>query len=66
MRIVWNLQVLQQSMPSAALEERAQDSLQEERARGFCVFNIPHMKILMPVDNESGVAEPFRRWLAGG
>jgi hypothetical protein len=41
------------SMSSAALEERAQDSLQEERARGFALFNIPHIaKSLMPVDNE--------------
>jgi hypothetical protein len=58
--IVRNL-LLQQSMSSAALEERAQDSLQEQRARGFALFNIPHIaKSLMPVDNDGmGVAEPF-------
>jgi hypothetical protein len=30
-------------MSSAALEERAQDSLQAERARRFALFNIPHI-----------------------
>jgi hypothetical protein len=52
MRIVRNLPVLQQSMSSAALEERAQDSLQEERARRFRAVQHHIAKSLMPVDNE--------------
>jgi hypothetical protein len=55
------------SMSSAALEERAQDSMQEGRV-DFALFNIPHIaKSLMPVDNEpkhGACAEPFRRYLA--
>jgi hypothetical protein len=40
MRIVRNLPVLQQSMSSAALEERAQDSLQRKGRVDFALFNI--------------------------
>jgi hypothetical protein len=52
-------------MSSAALEERAQDSLKRKGRVDFALFNIPHIaKSLMPVDNEParGVAEPFRRY----
>jgi hypothetical protein len=42
MRILWNLPLLQAKSAKAALEERAQDRLQAQRARGFRLFNIPH------------------------
>jgi hypothetical protein len=45
----------------AALEERAQDSLQAQSA-WISLFNIRIAKSLMPVDDEAEVAEPIRRY----
>jgi hypothetical protein len=51
---------------SAALEERAQDGLQAQRACGFRAVQHPGIaKSLKPADNEAkhgGVAEPIRRF----
>jgi hypothetical protein len=52
---------------SAALEERAQDRLQAQRACGFRAVQHPGIaKSLMPVDERKhgGVAEPIRRFMA--
>jgi hypothetical protein len=53
MQIVRNLQVLQQSMPSAALEEWG--TACKRKGRDFALFNIPQIakqELFMPVDNE--------------
>jgi hypothetical protein len=66
MRILRNLPLLQQKVPTA-LEERAQDRLQAQGRVDFALFNIPRIaKSLMPVDNEAkhgGVADRSR-WIA--
>jgi hypothetical protein len=63
-----DLPLLQQRVSSAALEERAQDRLQAQRARGFRAVQHPRIaKSLMPqtTSKHGGVAEPIRRWMQG-
>jgi hypothetical protein len=48
-------------MSSAALEERAQDRLQAQRAMDFALFNIPRILVMMPEQRKHGCSRPFRR-----
>jgi hypothetical protein len=64
MRILWDLPLLQQRVPSAALEERAQDSSASAKGVDFALFNIPRIAKCSDArqrPKHGGVAEPLRR-----
>jgi hypothetical protein len=63
MRILWDLPLLQQRVSSAALEERAQDRLQAQRA-WISRCSTSRASLNLDACNErkhGGVAEPIRR-----